>query len=237
MRRRLDRVRAEEAGMTLIEILVSLTIGLIVLMAGFRLLDRSVAVSHEVADRQEAVQRGRQAMELMTRQLRSQVCLGENAEPITYGDPYTVTFYADLGDGSTNVERRTLAYQAPAGEPARLVEQVEPGVGTYPDLTFDPESAGVRVLIDGVEPVLAGEAEQPVFRYYAFDEGNPTGDLVELPTPLTADDASRTVMVQIAFVTLPDRVAPRDRDATTLQDNVYVRIADPTRPLEGPRCI
>ena len=38
-------------------------------------------------------------------------------------------------------------------------------------------------------------------------------------------------------VGLPQRTRPRDQDATTLQDSVYVRLADPTQPLEGPRCI
>jgi len=221
--------------MTLVELVVSLSIGLIVLMAGFTLLDRSVSASHEIADRQEAIQRGRQAMELITRQLRSQVCLGETAEPITYGDGDTVIFYADLSDGSSNVERRTLSYVAPSGGVSgRLTEKVEPGTGVYPDLTFTTEPAVDRVLLTGVEPV---SESTPVFRYYTFNEGNPTGDLVELPAPLSATDASRTIMVRVSFLTLPDRLKPDERDASSLDDGIYVRIADPSRPLEGPRCL
>ena len=79
--------------------------------------------------------------------------------------------------------------------------------------------------------------ELPVFSYYAFQPGSPTGDLEQLDVPLSAEDASRTIMVHVAFTTLPDRERPKDRDALTLQDNIYVRIADPTRPLEGPRCV
>lgn len=232
----MSRLR-DESGVTLTELLAAMGIGLIVLMAGFMLLDRSVTVSQEIADRQQAVQRGRAAMELITRQLRSQVCLGESTEPITYGDAYSVSFYADLSDGSQNVETRTLSYEEPDDGPGSIVEEVTPGVGTYPDLTFASGSTVSRALLTGVQPVSAGDEPQPVFRYFAFESGSPTGDLQELATPLSSSDASRTVLVRIAFVALPDRVNPRELDATTLEDDVFIRIADPTRPQEGPRCL
>ena len=229
--------RSGEGGYTLIEILIGMTVGLFVIMASWAVLDRATVASHEIADRQEAVQRGRQAMELITRQLRSQVCLGESAEPISFGDGDTITFYADLSDGSQNVARRTIAFEAPQDQPALIREEVYPGFGTYPELTFQATPETSRALIEGVARAQSGGVDQPAFRYYAFQPGSPTGDLEELATPLSATDASRTVMVRIAFVSLPDRTRPRDMDATTLQDDVYVRLADPTRPLEGPRCL
>ena len=60
-----------------------MTIGLVLLMAAFLLLDRATAVSQEIANRQDALQRGRGAMEAIVRDLRSQVCLGDEKEPIT----------------------------------------------------------------------------------------------------------------------------------------------------------
>ena len=54
------------------------------------LLDRSFTASGQIADRQDALQRGRQAMELMTRQLRSQVCVRPPATADRrHGDPDT----------------------------------------------------------------------------------------------------------------------------------------------------
>jgi type II secretory pathway pseudopilin PulG len=238
MRRRLDRVRDDESGMTLIELVIGMSIALVVTFASFAVLGRATEASHEIADRQEAVQRGRLAMEMITRQLRSQVCLGESAEPITYGDADTVSFYADLSDGSQNVARRTLTFVPPAGEiPGRIGEDVRFGVGAYPDLTFPDTPDTSRALLGGAARAESGGQPLPVFSYYAFQPGSPTGDLQQLPVPLSAADASRTIMVHVAFTTLPDRERPRDRDALTLQDNIYVRIADPTRPLEGPRCV
>jgi prepilin-type N-terminal cleavage/methylation domain-containing protein len=234
----LHRLRRDQSGMTLIELVVGISIALVVTFASFAVLGRATTASQEIADRQEAIQLGRQAMELMTRQLRSQVCLGEAAEPISYGDDSTLTFYADLGDGSEPIARRRLTYVAPAGgEPGRIHEEVFEGSGTYPDLAFPPTPTRSRVLL--ARAVRAEDDGQPlpVFRYYAFQPGSPTGDLQLLPTPLSADDASRTIMVRIAFVAQPERPRPRDADATTLANDVYIRLADPSRPLEGLRCI
>jgi prepilin-type N-terminal cleavage/methylation domain-containing protein len=233
-----DRLRRDQSGMTLIELMVGMSIGLVVTFASFAVLDRATTASQEIADRQEAVQLGRQAMEAMTQQLRSQVCLGEASEPISQGDDSTAMFYADLSDGSEPIARRRLTYVAPAaGAPGRIQEEVFDGSGTYPDLTFPVVPTRSRVLLARAKQAEGGGGPLPVFRYYAFQPGSPTGDLALLPTPLSADDASRTVMIRVAFVAQPVRPHPRDSDTTTLANDVYVRLADPSRPLEGPRCI
>jgi prepilin-type N-terminal cleavage/methylation domain-containing protein len=232
----MSQFRGNESGYTLTELLVAMTVGLIVLLAAFTLTDHATSLSNEIADRQDAVQRGRQAMENLTRQLRSQVCLGETTEPITEGTPTRIKFYADLGDGSTNIEQRLIEYDAVN---QRITEKVYPGVGTYPDLSFAPESSPARTrrLLDKADEVKVGGVDQPVFRFFAFRVGGAPGDLQQLPTPLSSSDASRVVMVKIQFVALPARTVPKDRDATTFYNDVYVRIADPTRPTEGPRCL
>ena len=232
------RLRRDESGMTLVELMIGMSIALVVTFASFAVLERATTASHEIADRQEAIQLGRQAMELMTRQLRSQVCLGEAAEPISYGDDSTLTFYADLSDGSEPIARRRLTFVPPAGgEPGRIQEEVFEGTGTYPDLEFPASPTSTRALLARAAQAEDDAQPLPVFRYYAFQPGSPTGDLQSLPTPLSADDASRTIMVRIAFVAHPERPQPRDADATTLANDVYIRLADPSRPLEGLRCI
>lgn len=226
-------VKRQEAGFALTELLVAMTVGLVVLLAAFLLLDRAQSASNEISDRQDAVQRGRQGMEYLTRQLRSQVCLGNTTEPITYGDPNQVTFFADLTDGSKNVERRNIIYD-PAAKTIR--EEVFPGIGVYPDLTFSATPTGRRVLLSEVERVT--RPPTPFLRYYAYDPNGGPGALRQLPVPLSPTDAPLVVMVKIAFVALPDRQLPaRERDATTFYNDVYVRLANPTVPTEGPRCL
>ena len=222
----------DQSGFALAELVVAMTVGLIVLMAAFLLLDRAHSVSNEISDRQDAVQRGRQAMETLTRQIRSQVCLGNTIEPITYGSADQVTFYADLTDGSKNVERRNIVFDP---DTKTITEEVFPGVGVYPDLTFGSTPTESRVILSRAERVLGPPT--PFLRYYAYDPSGAPGALRELNTPLSADDAPLVVMVKIAFVAMPEGAKPRDRDATTFYNDVYVRLANPTVPTQGPRCL
>ena len=226
-------VRGREDGYALTELLVAMAVGLVVLLAAFLLLDRAQSASNEISDRQDAVQRGRRAMEYLTRQVRSQVCLGNTTEPISYGTPDQVTFYADLSDGSKNVERRDIIYDAAA---KTIREQVFPGIGVYPDLAFSATPTESRVLLSKVTRVSSPAT--PFLRYFAYDPSGGPGALRELPTPLSASDAPLVVMVKIAFVALPDRASSaREADASSFHNDVYVRLANPTVPTEGPRCL
>jgi type II secretory pathway pseudopilin PulG len=230
--RRLRERLSEEEGFTLTELLVAMLVGIIVLMAAFLLIDRATSVSNEISDRQDAVQRGRHAMELLTRQIRSQVCLGNATEPITFGDPNRVTFYADLSDGSKNVERRTIEYD-PATK--MITEKIYPGSGIYPTLTFPATPAKTDTILTKAE--LVTSPATPFLRYYAYDPNGGPGAMRELPTPLSATDAPLVVMVKVAFVAMPERTIPRNRDSTTFYNDIYVRLANPTVPTQGPRCL
>jgi prepilin-type N-terminal cleavage/methylation domain-containing protein len=235
---RLRKLHSDESGFTLTELLTTLAIGTILLLAAFMTLDRATSASQEIADRQDALQRGRVAMESIVRQLRSQVCLGDETEPITVANDDAVTFYVDLSDGGAEgdeVEQRTIRYE-PSSK--TIFQDVYTGEGDYPLLTFDGPPR-TRELVSNVEPITEAGVARPVLRYYAFPEdgsGDP-GELELLPTPLSADDAIRTIMVKVGFAVLPDRRNADNRRATTLESDIYVRLADPSRPAEGPRCV
>jgi type II secretory pathway component PulJ len=237
IRRRLRTLGPDQSGFTLTELLTAISIGIVLLIAAFTLLDRASSASQEIIDRQDAVQRGRQAMELIVRQLRSQVCLGDEEEPITWATGNQVTFYADLSDGSKNIQRRTIFYDAAN---KNLVEQIYPGAGEYPLLTFSNTPSEERLLARRVEPIRDGGVPRDFFRYYGFKLGGAPGELEQLKNggnDLTSDQKASTVLVKVGFVVLPDRERPRDRDALTMESDIYVRIADPSRPAEGPACI
>ena len=239
VRRRVHMLRSDESGFTLVELLAAMSIGLIVLMGAFFLLDRATSVSQELTNRQDALQRGRLAMEKIVRDLRSQVCLGDENEPITTAENNKVTFYVDLSDGSRTIEQRTIRYvptSPPATSPGNLYEDVYAGAGVYPTLTFTG-APQTRLLVSGVEPILDNGVPRPILRYYAFKPAGLPGDLELLTAPLVPNDAVRTVMVKVGFVVRPERKAPKDAEKTTLESDIYVRLADPSRPLEGPRCV
>ena len=239
---RLRKRLGDERGFTLVELLAAMSIGTIVLMAAFYTLDRAGAVQREAADRSDALQRGRIALELVTRQLRSQVCLGTATEPITDGRATSVEFYADLTDGTdaNKIEKRRIAYNA---TDKTVVESRYTASGTYPDLTFSSTPASTRVIGTGIVQQKVGTVNQPIFTYHAWEDSDTPGNMVQLPAsdtaPLSTTDVGRTIMVKVAFVAQPIRykTTPKDRDSTTLENQAYVRSADPMKPKEGAKCL
>ena len=230
------RLHSDQSGFTLPELLTAMVIGMVVLLAAFMLLDRAVSTSAEVSDRQDSAQRGRLAMELVTRELRSQVCLGEG-QPITAGNDTSVTFYANLSTNPDSADKRVMRYVA---SEKRLYEDIYTGTGTFPDLAFAATPTRTRELLRPVQPVVDGTVTRPMFRYYKYKVGGTPGELEQLASPLSATDAPEVVMIKAAFAALPQRMVERATDvadATTFESDIYVRLADPTQPTEGPRCL
>lgn len=231
MRRRPDI--ADERGFTLTELLVAMFVGMIVLLAAFMVLDRSYTASGDIADRSDALQRGRQTMEIMTRQLRSQVCLGSLSDPITAANANSITFYADLSDGTQPIKRRTLTYN-PATKV--MTESVVTGTGTYPNLSFNGAPV-VRTLLTRVEPIMDGATPRPIFRYYGYKVGGSPGELEPLSAPLSTANLSRVAVIKVGFRSFPDRAISDDDNSTSLENDVYLRVAVPTQLEDGPECI
>jgi prepilin-type N-terminal cleavage/methylation domain-containing protein len=229
----MDRPRiSDERGFSLTELLVALVIGMIVLLASFMLLDRTISASGQIADRSEALQRGRLAMDLITRQLRSQVCVG-NTVPMVSGTDTAVTFYADMTDGSTPIKKRTLSYDTTTDT---ISESVVPGAGTYPSLTFTG-AATTTPLLTKVEQIMDGSTARPIFRYYGYTVGSTNGSLDQLTTPLSAASLSRVALIKVGYRSFAARTVMDDKNSAVLEDDVYVRVLTATDFNNGPRCV
>jgi type II secretory pathway pseudopilin PulG len=220
------RARSED-GFTIIELVCGMALGIIILLAAWAMLDTTLTVSRANEARVSAMQRSRLAMEDVVTQLRSEVCLGPGTPPIVSGTDTSITFYANLGTVDANPERRTLTL---AG--GYITESDYPGSGVAPALTFPPTPSRTRIVATRVE-VLPGT---PFLRYYAFSaSGAVTPDLL-LPTPLSAADAARVVRIGLTFRTQPDQSFRPGPTSLVLDDAVYVRMATPTDPRNGPQC-
>ncbi len=230
----IGRRLSSERGMTLIEVIVAMTIGLVVLMAAFVLLDRTFVASGQVADRTDALQRGRQAMSLITRQLRSGVCIGVSNPPLVPGsNASSVSLYADLSDGSVNAKKRTLTFDSTA---STITESVTDGVGTYPDLTFTgtPVTSTMLTKVDRI-PDTSGPRD--MFRYFQYQNGTTDGTLQQMSVPLTSTTVSRVAVIKVGFRVYADRPLSEDRNSAVLEDDVVSRVSDPTKPEAGARCV
>lgn len=216
-------------GFTLPEVLIASLVGLIVLSATLGLLESTVRLSGGTMSKTDAMQRGRLAMDIVTRQLRSQVCAVAGEPAIVDGRDDQVTFFADFGDGSTAPDRRVLALDP---DERTIVATVYRGSGQPPGpYTFPAQPARVEHVLENAVPVSG----TPFLRYYAFSTGADPKPDVQLSTPLTVLDRPRVARIEVAYSARPTG-ASDGRHSITLRDQVMVRHADVNGNDPDPWC-
>lgn len=232
--------RAEQ-GFTLVELIVAVTIGTIVMLASIALLDLTVTGQRDAEHRVDALDNGRRGMEQLSRQIRSQICLGRGVAPVITAEDDQIEFYASLSrrttvdaGGSPEIQRRRLQFVEDGrfGR-GRIEETVWTGSGTlgsYTPITWSTTPEVRTVLAD-----IRRTPGMPIFRFYRYDPvASP--DLQRLATPVSGQPLGLIVQVGIAF----DAWTP-ERDTTrhqiSLDTRVLARTADPTDPERSPRCI
>jgi prepilin-type N-terminal cleavage/methylation domain-containing protein len=227
-----SRLRSQ-AGFTLPELMVAMSISLMTLLGVLGVLDVSVKQTNAVAGRVNATQRSRIVMDTITRQLRSQVCYNATTPALVSATDDSVRFHADLSSGATPIQQRELVFNATT---KTIRERTWPGDGLTP-LGF-PTMTRDRLLIDDVVRRPAPDAA--IFRYYAYNTLSPPQPKVLLPTPLNATDLARVAKIDIGFVTLPPGVKSTPlkpaASSVTLENEIYVRVADPNDPAPTPTC-
>lgn len=240
------RVGADQRGFTLVELMSTISIGMIILLAAWAIIDRSASAADSVSDRVNTTQRGRIAMEDITGLLRSQVCLPEDVSDTTLDDSKTalisatgndVTFYTDFGGENPLPDRRKISYSS-----GTITETLWRPTGTAPDWVYPASPTRTRKLGTGLAPAQVNGVDQPVFRYYAYNTAQPPEPNLALTAPLSTLDLSRTVKIDISFASKPERKR-HDDVASTQEATVFVRGARQsdfsTNPPEygGPPCM
>lgn len=232
-------------GFTLIELLVAMTIGTVVLLAAFSLVDMAINAQADTENRIDATQRGRGAMEQMTRGLRSQLCPSVGGTPIEVAEDNRVKFYSSLvsaQSGSTQLQKRVLTYEPIAGpRRGRLVERVYLNKGTeaapvFNDTVGNDVPDRTNVIADHISPIGAAT---PVFRYSRFDPAVPAGSpaaLIPLAAPVTGPNLRVIAQVRVAFDAWSVGLRRADRVHVPLDSRVQARFADPEDPSLSGRC-
>jgi prepilin-type N-terminal cleavage/methylation domain-containing protein len=222
------RLASDQRGFTLTELLVAMPLGLLVTFAAFEITDKAFTVNASISAREDALQRGRQAMEQLTQRLRSQVCLNSSTPPMVSGDDNSVTFYANLGSTTGNPQRRTITYSSAT---RKITEDVFNATGSAGSYTFPVTPSRTRTLIGDAYPVTG----TPFLRYYAYPSTGAAQPTQLLPSPLTSADRPRVTKVSLAFVARAT-AANSSTESTTLQNDVVVRQGDATDPNAGVVC-
>lgn len=218
IRAALRRLRREETGFTLTELLVACIVGTVVLLATFAMLDSSVKLTGKVTDRVDRTQRARQAMENITRKLRSEVCPAAGQAALIDAQDYSVRFYSFMGTGAFVPDILELKWDTNTNS---IIESKWAGTGTAPNTTW-ATTATTRTLLTDVRPTFspAGQTTTrgPVFKYYLSNSST------ALTTPLSAADLKAASQTGVSFMTYP---TTGNSSSTTLQSDVFARTADP----------
>jgi Tfp pilus assembly protein PilV len=237
----MTRLRSQE-GFTLPEVLIAAVIGFVVLAATMGLLTSTLRLGSGISAKTDAMQRGRIALDNITQQLRSQVCLNrdnpavlaDGVSPGVVSNASAVTFYADFSDGSgdTPPVKRRLEYNATS----RSIRSF-----SYSSTVDPPTPTSWPASPNRSSVVLENVALQPgtpFLKYYAYQrvEGEPSPVYQELLPPLNSAEAARVARIDVAFAAQPTGVRDAARHAVNVNDRVLVRHADPNLKVPDPAC-
>lgn len=209
---------ADERGFTLAELMATIVVSMIVLFALFGLVDNAMRRQSVATDRIEANDRGRSAMDTISSQLRSRVCIGGAQGSLVSASATEIEFFASLGlTGESTTEsqrlvlqRRRLTYRpAPDND---VIEKVWVGTAPAPALPPGPpaDATRTRTLLTNVS--LTGSV--PFFAYSAK-----TGEPALPPPPVSAANLTKVAQIDVSF-SAHGRVAGVD---TPLQNEILDR--------------
>jgi prepilin-type N-terminal cleavage/methylation domain-containing protein len=234
-----SRLRRED-GFSLPELLITLVIALVVSLATFSIVELVMKKSGETAARVEATQRGRLVMDTITRQLRSQVCISSQTPAMYSATATAAGFYVDFTDQSDRDAAPQLHQLTFDPAKGTIVEQDTQGTSNHatpPVFSYnlaDPAKNERKTLIGDVTTYK----DTPVFQYYAYngdEKPRPDQQLTPGPGGLSADDLARVARIVVTFRALAPN-QPGDNASIVMQDEVYVRSADPNDPAPTPTC-
>lgn len=217
----------DEAGLTLVELMVSISIGVVVLLGVFAMIDTTSRGSARINDRVAANQVARPALQRIMDRLHSG-CVAPGVSPVLAGsddDSLALVHHSGSEVNPTPVEV-VVALDA-----NRLTETSYPvSGGAAPDWTFATTPSSTYEILDRVSLAALGDPPTPVpvFQYYAYVDGVIPG--TRLATPLSEEDAAQAVQVTVAFAVSPasTAVTPDPDAAQELTDSAILRFTPPS---------
>jgi hypothetical protein len=211
-----------ERGMTLVELLVAIPTAILVLSVTLAMFEVTLKGQARVAARVVENQRGRPVMNNIVADLHS-ACVAPSVAPILAGsDGNKLIFISQSGSAVSPIpEKHEITFTGNT-----LTESVYPNTGgTSPTTwTYSSTPSSTRQLLTGVSNAALGSPPLtvPIFQYFAYVGAQipSTG----LPTPLSLDDAARTVKVFISFNAAAESAELADTSPIALSDSVVLRL-------------
>lgn len=186
----MNRLRRDDAGMGLVELLVSMMVGAIVLTAAAVLFTGSFESSRTTTSRVNATAEARLAMDTVARRLRVAATPGAEASAFRVANARQMTFFASLSVVGTNDPLPTLVDYRVQGD--CLQETRTPGVETAGVVTWPTSGARTQCLARGAIST-DGSA---LFSYYT--SGVAAAPVSSLSLDLTARQSVQSAQVTLA---------------------------------------
>lgn len=211
----------DENGYTLIELLIGSMVSLAILAAILAMVRVATGDQNRVSEHVIANQRGRPVMNRIIDRIHS-ACVSPGLAPVRAGSTESSMIIYSKSSSSVSPTPNIYVISLSAGT---MTETVATGSGTEPsNWTFGTASSPYQ-LLDGVGTVQIGEppVATPLFRYYAYEGGHVATS--PLPVPLSAENAAKTVQVNVAFSVAPSANSSSLQGASvTLSDAATLRI-------------
>lgn len=193
---------ADERGFTLVELLATIVVSTIVLFAMFGLVDAATRQQSLANDRIDANDRGRAAMDIISAQLRSRVCISGVQGSLVSASDSQIEFFASFGltpESATQsqtlvLQRRRLTYR-----PANSDVIEETWVGTAPAPVLPPLAITTPTRTRTILSNVALDGTTPFFRYHGLTGTPPLPDLALTATPLSAANLTQTAQITVSF--------------------------------------
>jgi prepilin-type N-terminal cleavage/methylation domain-containing protein len=187
----------DQRGFTIVELLVSISATLIVMMGVVTLTTTVIHHQSRITNRVDAQSRARPAMTRIVQGLHS-ACVTSHIVPIQTGSTGTsISFLSKSGSG-VNLTPDLHRVYLNGTTPPTLREAVYPMTGTAPTWTPSGTPLSDRPLLTNV--AAPGGV---IFRYYDFVNGALSAN--PLPTPLSETNAARVSYLTVSFTSSPSR--------------------------------
>ena len=240
--------------MTLMEVMVAASVGMVVLLAMFALLDSTVRMNTNAMTKTDSMQRGRLAMDVLTQELRSQVCLVDPSLPVPPSaivpgaTSDSVEFYSDFseGDGTVPPTKRKITFDRATGNVTTAVYKTNKLEPKPTDFNPAPSQTSLRLERAALQRDAGGN-EIPFLRYYAYQwipvpGGNPRPEAtLPLVPPIDVFEARRVARVDVTLIARPLGKSDKTK-GVNLSDQIMARHSDPnlakwdSNSLPDPRC-
>lgn len=231
LRKSLKALRREE-GMTLIELIVAMSLGIIVTGIAFSLLNFTTADVTRITERVHVNQTGRVSLEKLMLALHSS-CVAAKAEPIRSGSNEKVLRFVSEVSGVNKYGEPTASlptirlheviYTPGSGKTeGTLTEKSWPSTGVPPKYEFNEKATPTtRTLLTGIKQTENEKTKTPIsvfryYRYYKSTDAKPTlGELNPSEYVLNTKASSaeqKEEAAQIAKVTVTLTAVPEGKE-------------------------